>query len=365
MASKSKRVFGLDVLRALAILLVCLLHGRELIVEQFPNFPQLWIVDGVELFFSLSGFLVGGIFIKLFYKKDRFKFKDLYNFWIRRWFRTLPNYYFILFLNIGLLWYWSKGQIVSNIWKYFFFLQNFTYLDSYRFFGESWSLTIEEWFYLSFPLVCVLFSIFIKGKLKKPILIGTIAIIVISIIMRNVMMPRDGETMGIFDWVWQFRNVTVYRLDAIMYGVIGAYISIFYNELWLKYRNILFVIGIIGIYLMTYQYPYTSNFRMVNSDILSSLSILALLPMLSNWKQCKYKWISEPITIISKISYSMYLINATLLMGFLNRYFPVIDRPSAVKVYILFWVLTLGLSYLNFTYFEKPTTKLREKFAIS
>ena len=154
--------------------------GRELIEKQFPDFPQLWIVDGVDLFFCLSGFLVGGIFIKQFNRKEKFEQKDFYNFWIRRWFRTLPNYYFILLVNIIVYWIWSGGQLQSNIWKYFLFLQNLTYLDSYRFFGESWSLTIEEWFYLSFPLVCWVFALMVKGSLRKlPLIIASIITIVI------------------------------------------------------------------------------------------------------------------------------------------------------------------------------------------
>lgn len=363
--SSSSRVFGLDLIRTVAILLVCLLHGRELIQEYFPNSPQFWFLDGVDLFFSLSGFLIGGIFIKAYGQQQKLSWKDFYNFWIRRWFRTLPNYYFILLVNIALQMYWNNEDIVSNVWKYFFFLQNLTFLDSLAFFGESWSLCVEEWFYLIFPLVCVLISFLVKGKISKVILTSSLIIILFSMLFRNYMV-KDMEVLDLFaGWVHKFRTVVIYRLDSIVYGVLGAYISIFHKEIWFRFRYLFFGIGVTGIYLLANFYGFETNFKRANFDFLSSISILALLPMLSNWKTCKLRFLAKGVTLISKISYSMYLINATLIMGIIGRYLPINDAASAVRGYLVFWLLTLIFSYFIYSFYEKPTTALREKFAIS
>src|ERR1700742_3796245 len=88
----TKRNYGLDILRAFAILFVLNVHSancfkpdsRALRVLTFFN------LDGVMLFFVLSGFLIGGILIRQF-EKERASAKMLFTFWIRRWFRTLPN----------------------------------------------------------------------------------------------------------------------------------------------------------------------------------------------------------------------------------------------------------------------------------
>lgn len=363
--SAGSRIFGLDLIRAVAILLVCLLHGRELIQDHIPNFPQFWYVDGVDLFFSLSGFLIGGIFIKIFGSENKFKLKELYNFWIRRWFRTLPNYYLILFANIALSYVLYGNMNIKSIWKYFVFLQNFTYLDSLGFFGESWSLCVEEWFYLMFPLVCVMFSFLLKGKLIRSIFASSIFIIIFFIVLRNLMIIGLPQ-MELFEWVWKFRAVVIYRLDSIVFGVFGAYISIFYSQYWFKYRYHAFVIGILGIfYGVNYYNLLESNFKMVNSDTLYSVSILCLLPLMSTWKTCNIKVIELPVTFISKISYSMYLINASLMMRFIGAYLPITDLNSAIVGYIFFWVATIVLSYFIFSYYEKPTTALRDKFELS
>ena len=88
------RVFGLDLLRCGAILLVLSVHFVESITpNEVTKFYFTYLhVDGVGLFFVLSGFLIGTILIKDFLKYG-ISFSTLLNFWKRRWFRTLPNYY--------------------------------------------------------------------------------------------------------------------------------------------------------------------------------------------------------------------------------------------------------------------------------
>jgi peptidoglycan/LPS O-acetylase OafA/YrhL len=91
----SNRVFGLDILRAAAILFVVIGHGSLLLSEELRVLCNYFFFDRVSIFFVLSGFLIGGILIKLI-EKNGFSLTILKSFWIRRWFRTLPNYFLIL-----------------------------------------------------------------------------------------------------------------------------------------------------------------------------------------------------------------------------------------------------------------------------
>ncbi len=96
---QESRIFGLDILRSSAILLVLCSHGFDpFLAEYFPKLRLLIFMDGVDLFFVLSGFLIGLILIKQFEKNVDYTFLPIFNFWKRRWRRKLPNYYFILFL---------------------------------------------------------------------------------------------------------------------------------------------------------------------------------------------------------------------------------------------------------------------------
>ena len=93
----NKRVFGLDVMRAAAILIVVDAHATIALKDYYSGaFWHHLLPDGVELFFVLSGFLIGGILIRSYEKNGGFDRDLLLNFWTRRWFRTLPAYYFVL-----------------------------------------------------------------------------------------------------------------------------------------------------------------------------------------------------------------------------------------------------------------------------
>ncbi|MFM2201235.1 MAG: hypothetical protein RL040_435, partial [Bacteroidota bacterium] len=147
LANTSSRVIGLDILRSIAILTVVLEHGEYLLPKRFHsiygriNFIH---IDGVSIFFVLSGFLIGGILIKTIHKTD-FTKQDLLQFWIRRWFRTLPNYLLILLIVLAarLLIFRDFGEFN---YTYFIFLQN-AFSAHPAFFAEAWSLSVEEWFY--------------------------------------------------------------------------------------------------------------------------------------------------------------------------------------------------------------------------
>ena len=109
--NNNKRIIGLDVLRSIAIILVMLMHSGSMFLP-LAKLPLLGNIVGkllaiiipvgylgVELFFVLSGYLIGSILIKLFSDNKKPIFKEIKQFWIRRWLRTLPNYYFVLLIK--------------------------------------------------------------------------------------------------------------------------------------------------------------------------------------------------------------------------------------------------------------------------
>ena len=92
------RILGLDIIRASAIILVLIGHLGQVGFLGNSYFCYLMGYYGVELFFVLSGFLIGQILIKEFSKG--ITWKSIRQFWIKRWLRTLPLYYLVLILRI-------------------------------------------------------------------------------------------------------------------------------------------------------------------------------------------------------------------------------------------------------------------------
>ncbi|MBB3223060.1 acyltransferase family protein [Pseudoduganella umbonata] len=147
--TKHVRLAGLDTLRMLAIVLVLMSHYNGF-VSQAPTFGVPGNIGwaGVDLFFVLSGYLIGN---QLLAPAARGESLDLGTFFARRLLRTLPNYYAVLAVYLLLPDSPIAGKSMAPAWRFLTFTQNFG-LNYGETFTHSWSLCIEEQFYLVLPL---------------------------------------------------------------------------------------------------------------------------------------------------------------------------------------------------------------------
>ena len=137
-------------MRAFAILFVLIGHGLDYLQPHFNLRPiNFLILDGVSVFFVLSGFLIGQILIRRIVGYGG-GFAQLRQFWVRRWFRTLPNYFLMLIVVMTFGWYYWNYELNEAL-PFAVFLQNFAWPHP-QMFPEAWSLSVEEWFYILFPL---------------------------------------------------------------------------------------------------------------------------------------------------------------------------------------------------------------------
>ena len=133
-------------------MMVICAHG---FVVLYPHFGDALAIFGhggfygVELFFVLSGFLIGQILIRN--GSDLGQAGNVAFFYVRRWFRTLPLFFLFLIVNIAFERFFRAHPVgFGEGLSHGFFLRNFASFQM-TFFPESWSLAIEEWFYLLFP----------------------------------------------------------------------------------------------------------------------------------------------------------------------------------------------------------------------
>ena len=375
------RIIGLDVLRAIAIVLVVWYHSFK-ILTPLVNLPHIgsiinkirvfsdWFGPlGVDLFFVLSGFLIGTILVKTFLTSINFGFNEVKNFWTRRWFRTIPNYYFML--TIAFILYYVKYDINFDF-RYYFFVQNWITVHP-QFFGEAWSLAVEEWFYLTLPIALLVLGNVLKDKSKKFILkITFLSYLLIFIVLRFI----KAYVHNYVEFDEEIRKVVLYRLDSVMYGVIISYLMHFHKERLYKIKNKLLYIGIVSsllivslFFLVEAQsniYKQNEILRLiVDSLYFTFIPFLfsLLIPAAYFLKDIKYLYLRKVILHLSLISYSLYLIHYSIIYIPFFRDIKSTSVGSAILYYLLYWIVVITLSTINYYFFEKPTTRLRDLFS--
>lgn len=370
-----QRIFGLDLLRCIAILLVVTSHTLPIIspTDLAITISIYSAVIGVEAFFVLSGFLIGSIIIRLHYREEGTSLASVKAFLIRRWFRTLPNYFLILLISIVLIFIldaeipFSYARLIS----YFFFLQNSVTLETNRFFGVSWTLAIEEWFYLLFPFALLLFQKFFREK--KTSLVWTILTFLIFPLALRIVLAIATD----IPWDAGFRKLTFTRLDAIGAGVLAAYISHHYSEFWTKNVSMLAIMGtvVFSLLMLVFYYKFILIYNMNANETadsglflktifftLLSFALAALIPSLIRIRANAGNLLIKAITTISLISYALYLLHPlVMMMVFISMQNKVIPQNNALA-FCLIWIISLGASYVLYHVYEKRMTALRERF---
>jgi peptidoglycan/LPS O-acetylase OafA/YrhL len=362
-----KRNFGLDVLRTYAILNVLYGHCLTFFVDYLsPRALNLagvivYLLDGVEVFFVLSGFLIGSILIKSFLGKADLRIGDLLNFWKRRWYRTLPNYYIILAINIVFLVFVLGKFRFAQVIPFFGFSQSLNWPHP-QFFLEAWSLAVEEWFYLLLPLA--LYLVLKKASPRNRTRFTIVTILVFMLFSISVRCYRAISLDAGANWEDWFRKPVIGRLDAILFGVIGAMANRFKPELWKRNGKLKAGIGlflILASYVLAYRLsgPWCLFFRRTFFFTLTSFGILLLFPLFSGMRS-KPGMLRHCITRISLVSYSLYLINYSLALNVFSL-FPASGLPIAVIKAVLYVACCIAVSTLMFKYLETPIMEYRDK----
>jgi|GEM_PF-327225 len=371
---KSRNI-GLDVVRSIAILMVLVCHilmwtstlYKNLYEEFNVSFAALsrlgWM--GVEIFFVLSGFLIGKIFIEEFVINFNGSSRaTLAKFYARRWFRTLPMYYLILVINIMLLLNTfpqaDKSVFFQESASYFLFLQNFfgmAELAGVTLMAVSWSLVLEEWFYLLFPLFIVSLRKFSRNFNHNKFFKFLIAfIIVISILRIFYVFFIDSRFASVTAMIFL-------RLDTFAIGILFAYLHSFLPDFYEKLtRKRFFAVSIIFIILSYFLALYFNTNFFVKTLLFTALP-LAIAVFISFLEKNMTRY-SKTAELTSKISYSLYLIHVPVLSSFLVPYtYVLMDKTVRIPIFIniiIFFTVIYLVAMLFYRYYEKPMMNLRD-----
>ncbi|RYY85050.1 MAG: acyltransferase, partial [Chitinophagaceae bacterium] len=232
---KEKHIFGLEIVRAVAILSVLLAHLFYLFRIKVGPLEQMFVWDGVIIFFVLSGYLIGGILLRA--TEEPFGFRELRSFWMRRWFRTLPAYFAVVFLLVAHF-VWIHGWS-SRLVEYFFFLQSIGNGQA-PFYPESWSLCVEEWFYLLVPIAMLAAP---RRNRKYAVLGGIITVILLGTGWR---LWQVATNYPLYQKLLLNRQPFA-RFDGIAFGLLAAWMQHFSV---VRHKRRLFWAGLLLLLLM-------------------------------------------------------------------------------------------------------------------
>ena len=365
-AQPPNKYYGLDNLRAFAIIMVFFFHYQRWFehpawMPTALNFG--W--TGVDLFFVLSGFLISSQLFAQIKKDGHFSMR---NFYIKRFFRILPIYYFVLAIYF-LFPFFSSTQLLPPLWKFLTFTQNFgADFTNQRAFGVVWSLCVEEHFYLLMPVILLLLlktGIFKKGYLLLLVLF------IAGFLLRlyswyDVYLHQTNGVENRMLWVQTIYYPTYNRLDGLLAGVSIAamynYLPVIFNRLS-KYANLLIAIGLI---ILTGTYFLCGN----NMDFVRSVFSF---PLVSIGFGCTvlgaimpnsflYKWKSVVLTKIAELSYALYLVHMAIILSAQTVLSDWGIAKNSSLMLVLTIILCIVVALILHHAIEKPFMKMRERF---
>jgi len=352
---KRGRVRELDGIRGLAILLILILHY---FVEIAPTryallFRLAW--SGVDLFFVLSGFLIAGILLDARNSASYYK-----TFYLRRFYRIIPLY--AIWLGIFVITVPAVGarggppltetfNAYIPLWTYFLFLQNFAIAIKQGFgsywMGITWSLAVEEQFYLVLPLL-------VRRLTGKGLLAGSIGAILVAPALRFLFHLSGSKPLVAY-------TLLPTRADALAFGVLLA--LAYRNEKvwhWLSANRtaiylvfLLLMVGIIAWTILGLDLTATIGFSWL-AAFYASLMVLVL----AKPGALERRVFGSPVLVkLGTVAYAVYLLHSGILH--LYHYFifhatPIVNNPPTLFVTLLALFTTLALAQISWVYLENP-----------
>ncbi len=366
--NRSSRVHGLDTLRALAIMLVFANHYMSFVSHEatFGWFSEIgWA--GVDLFFALSGYLIGNqVFSAL-----RGGGLSLPHFYARRLLRTLPAYLAVLALYA--FWpYWAGSLPHAPWWKYLTFTLNLD-LKPGTLFSHAWSLCVEEQFYLLLPPIALAIAAVATlahgaGRARAVALgLGWAAL---AAAVGAGMWLRHGwwqPSMDLGDHATRSYYTLLYyftpsRFDELLAGVALAMLRNFHPSLWRRltsHGHLMLAAGAAataGTFWLFLEYHFSWTMSVFGYPMLGVAFAMLLLAALSEGS------LLHPTRIpgmgaIALWSYSIYLTHKQVCILLAEHWAP--DEALSIALMIL---ASIAAGWLLYAAIEAPFMRLRDRF---
>tara|TARA_B100000787_G_scaffold164130_1_gene146487 strand:- start:2098 stop:4119 length:2022 start_codon:yes stop_codon:yes gene_type:complete len=332
----------IDGLRAIAVISVIFYHAEQSI-KNFKILPGGFV--GVDIFFVISGFLITSIILKELKETKKFSFVSFY---IRRVKRIMPVFLLVFITTFPFIWLFfipvSFVDYSKSLFSSLFFLSNYHFYFSGELYDaensllkplmHTWSLSIEEQFYVVFPLLLFVCFTFLKNHLSK-IIFFTICISFLFMIF----IFQKNESLAFFSFFSRFWE--------LMCGSLIAVLNYNKKETYGLSNNIYSLIGLIFLFFSVFFFNDNTNFPYYSTSI--PVIGTSLIIYFNNKENLIYKILSLKFLVyLGLISYSLYLWHYPVFaIGRITEFFG--DGVSK-KLFII----TFALSLITYHAIEKP-----------
>lgn len=369
----SARLPGLDTLRAVAILMVMLYHLGGFLPEGLHGVGRYgWM--GVDLFFVLSGYLIGSQLLKPYRVAERPSLREFYR---RRAYRILPAYLVVLLLYVA--WpAWREAAMLPPLWQMLTFTSNLFFDPHHRAFSHSWSLCVEEHFYLVLPLL-------VLWMMRRPSLGKTVlsigAVVGFGLVLRGYeLLPllapfgwKGGRQIPEDFYPFFFRYLyypTYTRLDGLVAGVTLALIRTFRPGWWeglarRGHTSLLMGVGLVGVVAWIFRDGgMGDNTRLVAWGTVVGLPLLAAgLGLMVASSMSENGWLGRVRVpgsrLVATLAFSLYLTHKAI--AHLDRmYLPWLNEVRDGRALLVYGVSCFAAAGMLYLGVERPFMVLRD-----
>lgn len=326
--------------------MVLIYHSTQLFANELP---WLWQITragllGVDLFFALSGYLVGSLF---FMEKNQAGAVDILRFIIRRLSRTVPPYLIVL-VPAYLAVYLHRGEPFD--FGYLVFAQN--YYPEIPFFLISWSLCVEEHFYLILPvMLTAVLSVYRQPRPAVALILFAMSLI--PLVLRIRYQAIEPKPFGFY------HTATHLKFDPLILGVMFAYVSIYFKQaiaFLFRFKHVIYSFNILLLLVFALwpgQWMYSVGTYMIGFNFALSVAV-----------SCEdTNWSVSGISLVPSLaaaSYAIYLTHV-LTMHVLEMIFDhlVFDNIYLQTMLIILTACCVG--YIFYRLVEKPIMNWRSR----
>ncbi|SDB83330.1 acyltransferase family protein [Paraburkholderia lycopersici] len=350
--SATGRSVELDFVRGIAIFVVMGYHFHtvrtghawvSIIEYPLKHFGH----EGVNLFFTLSGFLVGGLLLRHYAQTGQIGAR---RFIVRRIFKIWPAYYALILFHL------ISGRHPRDT----FLWQNLTHMQNY--FGTSiaqtWSLAVEEHFYLFLPALLMVLAHF---RLRANALIAVMAVLCAAVFGARCFAVANGDLDGAF-------NYTQYRMDSLLVGVMLAAIYWMKPEVW---RSLVakkrWLFGVVALLLawLVFATPHVALDESVGYTIQAVGYCALIMLVLEHSGRLRTTWLYRGLAWLGVYSYGIYLWHSLALApgDYLIHKASALGVPPLAAwpvVIVAQFAIASALGYLTTRAVEFPFLRVRD-----